>query len=151
MQRVRANHLDAISSAHRVCRMWPGVFRHQGFFAVALWYSHVRGQGAGVLKENLMCQIKAKRRGITREDGSPPWHPCICMHGCGRQSAATDSERWFVVAPMVPQHVVMPHARGKGNAASLRLEKQGWQAPPVMSRDTPGMPTQKRQPKHVST
>ena len=24
------------------------------------------------------------------------------MHGCGRQSAATDGERWFVVAAMVP-------------------------------------------------
>ena len=40
--------------------------------------------------------------------------------------------------PMGPHHVGMPQARGRCNVASLRLETQGWESAPVMSRDNTG-------------
>ena len=48
------------------------------------------------------------------------------MHPPGRKSTVTDGARWFVVIPMGPHRVGMPHARDRCNVASLRLETQGW-------------------------
>ena len=63
-------------------------------------------------------------------------HACG-IYPSGRKSTATDGERCFVVAKWA-RHVGMPHARGRGNVASLRLETQGWQSAPVRSRDNTG-------------